>query len=197
MKNKITILAATVAALVSFTASVQAVPITGSITMAGGVTLNTSSAGTATAILSWTGPGGVGLPFVIFSTLSAGAVAPGTGVTFVAPKPFVSGPVAGFWSVGGYVFNLTSSSIFSQGGSPASVTVVGTGFITKAGFDATPGTWALSTQDPSSGTSGTPPAANFSFSSATGALVPDGGTTVLLLGAALSGLSLFRKKMLA
>ena len=185
-------MAATVAALVSFTASVQAVPITGSITFAGGVNLNTTSSGTATAVTAWTGPGGIGNPFVIFSTLSAGAVAPVTPVTFAAPPwNFISGPVAAFWSVGGYVFNLTSSSIFSQGGSPASVTVTGAGILTKAGFDATVGTWSFSSQDPSSGSP-----ANFSFSAATGA-VPDGGTTVLLLGAALSGLCLFRKKMLA
>ena len=194
MKNKWLVTTA-VAALVGFTATVQAVPISGAITFKGGVNLNTASAGTATAVTGWTGVGAGGTPTVLLSSLSAGAVAPLTGVLFAAPWSFNSGAIAGFWSVGGYTFDLASSAIFSQGGFPASVSVTGTGVIKHAGFDDTTGTWAFSTQDPSVTLPGNN-SPQFSFSAATGT-VPDGGATVLLLGAALSGLSLIRRKLVA
>ena len=171
----------------------EAAQIMGSITFAGGVNLNTSSAGTATAVTGWTGPGGTGNPFVLSSSLSAGAVSFASPVTFTAPWSFVSGPVTSFWSVGGYTFDLVSSSIFSQGGSPASVSVTGTGTLKYAGYTNTPGTWSFSTQDPSSGSP-----ANFSFSSAAGAQpVYDGGGTAMLLGMGFTGLALVRRKVLA
>ena len=173
--------------------SVEATPITGSITFAGGVNLDTSSAGTATAVYGWTGPGGAGSPFVLSSSLSAGAVGFFAPVTLAAPWSVVSGPVASFWSVGGYTFDLVSSVIFSQGGSPASVSVSGSGVLKYAGFDNTPGTWAFSTQDPSNGVP-----ANFSFSSAVGAQpVYDGGGTAILMGMGLTGLALVRRKVVA
>lgn len=54
----------------------QAVPITGDITFAGGVQLDTSSAGTATEVLAWTGPGGTGMPVVISDDGSFSGIAP-------------------------------------------------------------------------------------------------------------------------
>ncbi len=173
--------------------SLEAAQIVGSITFAGGVNLNTSSAGTATAVTAWTGPGGAGSPFVLSSSLSAGAVPSFSSVTFVAPWSFVSGPISSFWSVSGYTFDLLSSGVFSQGGSPASVSVTGTGTLKYAGFTDTPGSWSFSTQDPSSGSP-----ANFSFSSAAGAQpVYDGGGTAMLLGMGFTGLALVRRKVLA
>ena len=148
--------------------SLEAAQIVGSITFAGGVNLNTSSAGTATAVTAWTGPGGAGSPFVLSSSLSAGAVPSFSSVTFVAPWSFASGPISSFWSVSGYTFDLLSSGIFSQGGSPASVSVTGTGTLKYAGFTDTPGSWSFSTQDPSSGSP-----ANFSFSAKRGEWRPE------------------------
>jgi hypothetical protein len=118
-------------------------------------------------------------------------VAVGAAATFTPLQwNFNSGPVTAFWSVGGFTFNLTASSIFSQGGFPAGVVVNGSGIISGNGFDPTPGTWSFSTQDPSAGT---PPV--FSFSAATGAIVPDSGTTVALLGLALVGVGFLRRKL--
>ena len=199
MKNKMIKLAVVAAASVALAQTVQAGLINGSVTFAGGVALDTTSAGTATEVVSWTGPQGSGLltPVVESSSLDLAAV-------FNAPVTFSPNWVFGaganpLWSYTGldgdtFTFDLVSSYIFSQGGSPASVTVDGTGTITATGpvaFSATTGTWSFSTQNPSAGTP-----AVFSFSAAAGS-VPDGGTTAMLLGAALSGLALLKRKLVA
>ena len=191
-----TILAVLVTGLIScalFSQEAQAVPITGGITFAGTVSLDTSSAGTATAVVAggWHGTGGAGMPTVQSRDGSFTAfVALGAPTTFTALQwNFNSGPVTSFWSVGGFTFNLTASSIFSQGGFPATVTVIGTGIISGNGFTPTVGTWSFSSQDPSAGQ---PPV--FSFSAATGA-VPDSGSTVAFLGLALAGVEALRRKM--
>ena len=54
-------------------------------------------------------------------------------MTMAAPWNFNSGPLAGLWSVGGFTFNLTASSIVMQGN--GFLTVSGTGTITGNGFD--------------------------------------------------------------
>ncbi len=174
--------------------SVEAAQINGTVTFAGGANFDIPSVGTATAVTGWTGPGGFGSPFVLFSTLTAGPIAPFASVTFPFAWPFVSGPIAGFWSVGGYTFDLTSSSIYSQGGLPGTLAVTGSGVLKHAGFDNTPGSWAFTSQDPFSGT---PP--NFSFSSSVGAQpVSDVGGTASLMGMGLlglMGLALARRKL--
>ena len=59
-----------------------------------------------------------------------------------------------------------------------------------AGFDATPGTWAFTSQN-----AGGRPHDVFSFSANTEAgAVPDGGMTLALLGAGLMGIAAFRTK---
>jgi hypothetical protein len=199
MKNKMIKLAVVAAASVALAQTVQAGLINGSVTFAGGVTLDTTSAGTATEVVSWTGPQGSGLLTPVVESSSGDLAA-----VFSAPVTFTPNWVFGtginpLWSYVGldgdtFTFNLLSSSIFSQGGSPASVTVDGTGTITATGpvtFGATTGTWSFSTQDPSAGTPAT-----FSFSAAVGS-VPDGGTTAMLLGAGLSGLALLKRKLVA
>ena len=170
----------------------QAAQITGSITFAGTVTLNSASAGTATAVVAggWHEVNNTGSPLVLSASGDFTGLT-GSAATFTAAQwNFNSGAVASFWSVGGFTFNLTSSFIFSQGGFPAGVVVNGSGTISKAGFTTTSGTWSFSTQDPAAGT---PPV--FSFSAATGALVPDGGSTVALLGFALVGMEALRRRM--
>jgi hypothetical protein len=96
----------------------------------------------------------------------------------------------GLWSVNGFTFNLTSSLV-QLPRSATFLSISGTGTITgPAGFDATPGTWAFTSQN-SSGR----PHTTFSFSANTeGGAVPDGGMTLALLGAGLTGLAAFRAK---
>jgi hypothetical protein len=197
-----TILAVLVSGLIScalFGQQAQAVPmvqVSGHITFAGTVTLNTTSAATATAVVAggWHGAAGTGNPEVMsrdgdFATF----VANGAPVTFTALQwNFNSGAIPSFWAVGGFTFNLTSSVITSQGGIPGVsgfVTVGGSGFVSGNGFASTFGTWSFSTQDPAAGN---PPVFSFSASSGT---VPDSGSTVALLGLALAGVEALRRKM--
>jgi VPDSG-CTERM motif len=174
----------------------SAVPITGNITFAGGVTLNTSSAGTATEVLSWTGPGGTGLPVVISDDGSFSSVATGTQATFATPWSFNAGAVNALWTVGGFTFDLTSSHIVFQGGSPAGVLVDGIGAVSGNGLSPEAMTWSFSTSDP--GAAGTGELV-FSFQVADGTTgtVPDGGTTAMLLGLGVLGLGLLKKQMFA
>ena len=91
----------------------QAAGITGDITFTGTVNLNTTSAGTATQVTAWHGLA-AGNPQVQdvdgdFATF----VTPGDGVTFVHLWSFNSGAIPSFWSVDGFTFDLTSSSIAS------------------------------------------------------------------------------------
>lgn len=172
-------------------------PICGDITFVGGVTLDTSSAGTATEVLSWTGPGGTGMPMVLSDDGSFSSIAPGTPVTFAAPWFFNSGSVASLWSVGGFTFNLGSSHIMFQGGNPAGVIVDGAGTVSGPWWEGESAmTWSFTTQDPgANGYCG----AIFSFSAASGTMcsVPDSGTTVMLMGLGVLGLGLLKKQLIA
>lgn len=157
-----------------------ALPINGVINFKGGALLNTSTVNTATQVIAngWSGVT-VDSASGDYASLAGDAVAMSS-----LPWNFNSGPIPGFWSiggVGGFSFDLTSSSIVSQGG--GFLNVVGSGYANGPGFDSTLGSWRFSTQD-----SGTGSPAQFSFSSST--TVPDGGTTALLLGLGLLGVGL-------
>jgi hypothetical protein len=163
-----------------FSQQVQATPINGNITFFGTVTLNTGNVNNATAVTAWHGLGGAGLPFVAsadgdFSGLT------GMGTTFHAPWSFNSGPVLGLWTVGGFTFDLIASS------KTGSLVVDGTGTVSGNGFDATAGVWHFTTQGPKA-------QGVFSFSAATG-VVPDGGSAAALLGLALTGLEVLRRRL--
>ena len=196
MKMKWIIMAAAAVAVLGLSGTARAVPISGNITFAGGVQLDTASAGTATEVLAWTGAGGTGSPIVISDDGSFSSVAPGSAATFSSPWSFNSGPVTALWSVGGFQFNLTSSSIVFQGGSPAGVLVDGIGAVMGNGLSPEAMTWSFSTSDP--GAAGED-SLIFSFQVAGGTTgaVPDGGTTAMLLGLGVLGLGLLKKQMLA
>jgi hypothetical protein len=188
MKNKLTMMAGVAAALIGFSTTVQANTISGSIGFSGDVTLN-GPVGTATQVTQW---------WDITQTLNTPQVGTRTGdfatyvalgayVTFATP-PWTFNPataVNAFWTVGGFTFDLTSSSITSQ--SATSLDVFGYGTVSGNGFDSTPGTWSFTTQDPNN---------TFTFSSNT-RTIPDGGATAMLLGVALSALGLIRRKLVA
>lgn len=162
-------------------------PIEGKITFAGGVTLDTSSAGTATMVTSWVNPSvqSVSGDFSVVPTATLGTV------SFNSPWSFNSGAVNNLWSiaVGGFSFDLISSSIAWQDASIGAVVVKGSGTFNGTGLDSYVGSWSFTTQDPSAGDGR---ASVFSFSS--GQSVPDGGTTALMLGVALVGLGLAARR---
>lgn len=180
MKNKLAIIALAVSAMV-FTQTSQAVPISGNIGFSGAVQLDTGSVQTASQAVAW-------IDNVVNATSGTFvSVANGTSVNLVSPWSFNSGAIAGFWTVGGFTFNLASSSVYSQ--DSLFLNVVLTGTVTKAGYDATAFTGTFQVANPPANGIATY-TSRLSFNS-----VPDGGSTVLLLGAALSGLTLVRRKL--
>ena len=153
------------------------------ITFAGGVELDAGSVNDATQVIGWLDELGNRPTVESVSGVFAAFANVGDSVTFTPTWSFESGPIALFWQVGGFTFNLIASNIVFQGGGFLSVS--GTGTITGNGFDATAGTWSFSAQDdPSNGV--------FSFSAST---VPDGGATVALLGLSLAGIEVIRRKL--
>jgi hypothetical protein len=193
MKNIIKFAGAAVLAL-ALTQSLQAVPITGNIGFTGGVTIDSSSIGSATAVTSWVTPQ-VTLDSGGFTTIT-----PGTAAVFTSQVwDFVTTtPINNFWSAGGFTFELLSSSITAQGGTAPHgfVVVNGTGMVSGNGYTPTVLSWSFTSQDPNS--SSNPDAWTFSASAnSIPPQVPDGGATVMLLGLALSGAALLRKKLVA
>jgi hypothetical protein len=170
-------------ALLGMTAHLGAVQITGSLTIAGGATLDGPLA-TANQVSTWVNPEVESRSgsFVAFTAV-------GQSVTMTQPWVFdPSGPQAALWSVGGFTFNLASSSIALQDAN--FLIVSGLGTIVGNSFDPTPGVWRFSTQAPDA-------QGVFSFSASTAAnpSVPDGGSSVALLGLAIAAIAVVRRKL--
>jgi hypothetical protein len=166
----------------------QAVPITGAITFAGGVELDTATVNTATKVTGWLDENNA-MPTVQSASGSfAGLV--GQTATFAFPWSFTTNTlISGFWTVGGFTFNLLASSIVSQIGD-GFLLVSGTGIVTGNGFGAANMSWTFSTNDDSA-------FGVFSFSGGGEASpLPDGGATVALLGLSLAGIEGIRRKLM-
>ena len=155
--------------------SAQAIPVTGQITISGGADLNSNNLGLATQVDAWLTP-------VVESRDGSfsGFVAVNDPVTMTAPWTFNSGAHAALWSVGGFTFDLIASAVSFQSGTFLAVS--GTGTISGNGYDPTVGVFNFTTQEPDA-------SGIFSFSAANGFNgIPDGGSTLILLGSALVGL---------
>jgi hypothetical protein len=182
-KTILAVLATGVLSCGLFSQQAQAAAITGNINFAGSVTFDTNSLLTATTVTSF-----------INAHVEAGgdgdfALIPiNTPVAFTAPWVFSpSTPTPALWSVAGFTFDL--SQVTSVIRSATSLTIEGTGIVHAAGFDDTAMTWAFTTQNAGGRTR-----VIFSFS-ANGNAVPDGGSAVALLGLALTGIEILRRKL--
>ena len=193
MKLSKTILAVLATSALScglFSQQAQATTINGTIQFAGSVAFNTHSLATASRVNTWFDiNGNAG-----FSSVAAGnsgdfaGIAAGTQATMAQPWTFnPSTPTPGLWSVGGFTFDLLSSTIVTQNASFLSIT--GTGVVSGNGFTPTAMDWSFTTQS-----SGGRMHTTFSFS-ANGTSVPDGGSAVALLGIALTGIEVLRRKL--
>ena len=152
------------------------------ITFAGGAELNSGSVNTATQVTGWLDENNASPEVQSVSGIFATFTNVGDFVTFTPTWSFNSGAISAFWTVDGFTFDLIASNIVYQGN--GFLSVLGSGTITGHGYNST-GTWMFSTQDdPSNGV--------FSFSAST---VPDGGMTVALLGLALAGIEVTRRKL--
>jgi hypothetical protein len=161
----------------------MATPITGSLDFSGGAQLDGSTLGSATQVLTWTSVNVTPLGVTPGSALDT-TINPGDSVSMLGPWAFTSG-ATGLWSVGGFTFDLATSGIVFQ--TDDFLSVKGYGSVSGNSFDPTPGMWFFTSQGKGIGEG------NFSFSATTRA-VPDGGTTSILLGAALIGLAAGAKR---
>ena len=190
MKNTFVKYASLVAVALALAQTLQANPmITGTIGFTGRVSMDTGSSATATQVSTWVNP------HVNGTSGSFTGIADGTAATITQPWSFNSGSIGGFWSVGGFTFDLGSSSITGQGGTPGTtgfVNVSGIGMVYGNGYAKTTMLWNFSSQDPIIATSPD----SFTFS-ASNMATPDGAMTLGLLGSALTAVSLMRRKFAA
>ena len=173
-----------------FSEQAQATSIQGNINFAGSVQFNTNSLATATQVTTW---------FDILNNAGFTSVAPGgtgdfagipAGTQATMAQPWIfnpSTPTPGLWSVGGFTFDLLTSTIVTQDAQFLSIS--GTGIVSGNGFDPTNMEWSFTSQN-----AGGRPRTIFSFS-ANGVVVPDGGSAVALLGLALTGIEVLRRKL--
>jgi hypothetical protein len=171
----------------------QATPITGFIQFAGSVAFDTTSLATATRVNTWFDVfGNAG-----FSNVTKGdtgnflTIAPGTQAKMGTPYIFnPSSSTPALWSVGGFTFNLLSSTVETQ--TAKDLTIEGTGIVSGNGFTPTNMSWMFTTQNSSGANQ-----AEFSFSANSNSVgsVPDSGAAISLLGIGLIGLELGRRKL--
>ncbi len=192
LKKTLAALAIGLAATALMCSQAQATPITpgSQITFSGSVNFNnTNNIATATRVDHWyaigdtttSGKATVTLATGSFSSIPVFTVANFTDLYVFNP----STPTTPLWSVGGFTFNLTSSTIITQ--NATDLVIKGTGTIVS-GADTTTGTWDFHVTNAGGGQQQT-----FGFAASTSAL-PDGGSAVALLGLALTGVEALRRK---
>ncbi len=182
MKNafeKLSVLAVVLASCALLCQQARAAQITGAIDFGGLATLNSANLAAATEVTAW--PITLAIPSGDFAAYVSFLEA----ATFKNSWSFNSGPISGFWKVGGFTFDLTASSVYSQ--SATFLEVTGTGAVSGNGYDSTAGTFTFTTTGPSG--------SDYFFFSAASASVPDGGLTLSFLGFALMGVEGLRRKL--
>jgi hypothetical protein len=174
----------------------HAVPINGNIGFGGSVTLNGGTVGTATGVIA---NGWNGTTVTINSTSGTFSVIPaGTPVVMNASAWTFGTALANFWSIPtilpGFTFNMTSSTVQPSSPGFLNITLVGTvSDGTPADTSALFGSLEIH-DPPANGVTTFTESLSFHSSPPT---TPDGGTTVMLLGAVLSGMALLKRKLMA
>jgi len=192
MKSKMQVLLGLASATLLTQAS-QANPITGAIDFTGSATLN-NSLGLATAVDSFSHV------MVQYGTQTGAFV--GTDGDAATMTPFTWAPtpsvnVDPLWTftdaTTGYTYSFDLSSLMVKSQDASFLNIDGSGMLTITGkgspYTETPGQWTFTISQ-----SGPKDSFTFGFDSETTS-VPDGGATVALLGSAMVGLSVLRKKM--
>jgi hypothetical protein len=198
MKNRLIKTVGAITVAMALVQTIQAVPITGNIGFVGNVNLNTGTAATATIANSYSST------IVLSASGYIATLAPNfTPLTFVAPWTFYPGSsvaITPFWTstlANGLSFSLSSWTATrgtTSGANPEPyVAISGVGIMSDTiGDISSLYNFTVTFADPAS----VPASDTFTFQ-ASQAPVPDGGSTVMLLGAALSAVGLLRKKLVA
>ena len=178
---------------VGMVSAVQAIPITGSIGFTGAFVQNGGTAGNLASATSFTILNTVPNPITIHDATGA-FVGAGAPIVF-APSVGVNGNApslvnAQLWSVlnGLTTYSLTITTEGQTFTSGIQLNLAGNGILHDGNAaDDTAGVWQIGF-----GVSGN----SFTWQSTSStSSVPDGGATVMLLGAAFSGLALLRRKL--
>jgi hypothetical protein len=190
-KTLLAVLATGILSCAVFSQQAQATSINGDIQFAGETHFDTNSLATATRVVTWFDVfHNAGFSSVTSGTGDFAGIASGTQATMAQPWIFIpSTPTPGLWSVGGFSFDLLTSTVVTRNAGTLHIT--GTGIVSGNSFDPTAMDWSFTTQS-----SGGHTRTNFSFS-ANGIAVPDGGTTVMLLGVALGVLGMARRFLMS
>ncbi|MGA2662230.1 MAG: VPDSG-CTERM sorting domain-containing protein [Verrucomicrobiota bacterium] len=181
------------AVMLGLALTVRAGPITGGISLSGSYTLNGSDL-TATTFTGFSGvtvaTGLLDSPTGSFAGTGGDAVTM-NGFQF---KPFAASNPLWSFTAGGVTYDFLLNSLTSAIQTKSLVEVSGNGTLQITGHTDTSGTWTFL---------GTAAGGFFSFTSSNpaggspgdSAGVPDGGATAILLGGALCGLGLVRRKL--
>ena len=189
MKNKLFIIAG---AILAMAATAHATKITGNIDMGGTATLDSQLLGSATKVTSFssvrTGDGTGTGTFAGLDDLAVTWNAFGWNPSTTPVNPLWTFNNAGIT----YTLVLNNVSVDSQDNS--FLNLLGSGVLSATGYEDTAASWSFTISNSGGGSH-----ANFKFTFANSqtAAVPDGGTTVMLLGAGLSCLGLIRRKLVA
>jgi hypothetical protein len=196
-KTILTLIAAGLVTTAVSTQEAQAAKINGTIDFAGSAQFDSSALQNVTQVVQWFDVfGNAGVTNVVSVTGDFSGIAKGTQAT-MNPWTFLPPPGGqpALWSVGGFTFNLLSSTVVTQ--SATFLNIKGTGTITGNGFEDTTTAWAFTTQNAGGG-----PGTVFSFSASVDPGVgvgthgvPDRGSTVALLGISLWVIEFIRRKV--
>jgi hypothetical protein len=185
-KTMLAVLATGLLGCALFSQQAQATRINGDILVIGRVTVDGPLV-SATTVTNWFAAitSNLGKSTVAATTGDFNLVALGSEATMATPWVFnPPTPTLGLWDVGGFTFDLLSSTVVTQ--LPNFLNVEATGIIHgPPGFDDTPGTFQFTV---------TGTGIRFGFAALTQA-VPDGGSAVALLGLALIGIEVVRRKL--
>jgi hypothetical protein len=189
VKTILVILATGAVSCALFSQQARADTITGDIQFAGEVAFDTHSLATAKKVATWFDVfHHAGFSSVTSGTFDFAGITPGTQAIMGQPWIFnPSTPTSGLWRVGGFTFDLLSSSIVTQNASNLSLD--GSGIVSGNGFDPTAMDWSFTTQSSGGRTHTT-----FSFS-ANGTAATDAGSAAALLGIGLAGIEVLRRKL--
>jgi VPDSG-CTERM motif len=194
-KTILTLIAAGLVTTAVSTQEAQAAKINGTIDFSGATQFDSSALQDVTKVVEFrdvfgnSGKSNVSAVTGTFATFGGG-IPLGTTALMAASWTFIPPPGGqpALWSVGGFTFNLLSSTVITR--TATFLNIEGIGTITGNGFDDTTAKWAFTVAN-----SGGAPGMFFSFSANNSTAVPDGGSAVALLGISLVAIEFVRRKL--
>jgi len=176
-----------------FSQQAQAAQVQGEIHMAGDVVFDSVDLSSSTAVNHWISAANNLEKATTFGATGdfAAAIPTGTEADMTHPWTFSpSTPTAPLWNIPAFGFSFDLASVISSTKVGDNfLNILASGIVHATGFDDTPALFSFTVNNPDGKTHLT-----YSFANATVTVpTPDGGTTVMLLGAALGVLGMARR----